>query len=99
MDNHSSKTTNNYPPDGQLSYKKKAPIVIDAAKVRVVKDADATVPVEQDVAADAQKRQPHLRLKDNVTGLTERRGVASYPSQFYNQHKTNQYHESKSIRH
>ncbi len=42
MDNHSSKTTNNYPPDGHLSYKKKAPIVIDAAKVREVGIGDAT---------------------------------------------------------
>lgn len=34
MDNHFSKTTNNHPSDGHLSYKKKVPIAIDTAKVR-----------------------------------------------------------------
>ncbi len=38
MDNHFSKTTNNHPSDGHLSYKKKVPIAIDTAKVRVVVD-------------------------------------------------------------
>lgn len=35
MDNHFSKTTNNHPSDRHLSYKKKVPIAIDTAKVRV----------------------------------------------------------------
>ena len=42
MDNHFSKTTNNHPSDGHLSYKKKVPIAIDTAKVRVVRHREGS---------------------------------------------------------